>query len=70
MTAPTPSRCRSRPVRSPAIVAEIEEVTQTDQESRSAGHRAAPSMTAMDFTIRDCAFGDPADNLIRIQELR
>jgi hypothetical protein len=57
-------------VRSPAIVAEIEEVTQTDQESRSAGHRAAPSMTAMDFTIRDCAFGDPADNLIRIQELR
>jgi catechol 2,3-dioxygenase-like lactoylglutathione lyase family enzyme len=24
---------------------------QTDQESRSAGHRAAPSMTAMDITI-------------------
>jgi AraC-like DNA-binding protein len=25
---------------------------QTDQESRSAGHRAAPRMTAMDITIR------------------
>jgi hypothetical protein len=24
---------------------------QTDQESRSAGHRAAPSMTSMDITI-------------------
>ncbi len=24
---------------------------QTDQESRSAGHRAAPIMTAMDITI-------------------
>ena len=27
------------------------QVTQTDQESRSAGRRAAPSVTAMDITI-------------------
>jgi hypothetical protein len=44
----------------------VETGDQIDQESRSAGHGVAASMTAMDITIHSTFAG----NLIRINELR